>query len=175
MIPTLTGVGGSSFLPPDVANLGMWLDASDPTTLFTTSLGTTRAVADNDPVGLWRDKSGNGAHVSQSTAASRPLFKTGIFGSSPAILADGSDDYLETLSYSNAGQTAITVYAAVKCVSTGAFQAVVASNPGDGSAGQVTQDGFLLETWTSTRWLLDRLETDPDALLVAQAAAGDFS
>ena len=47
-------------VPTDIAGLQLWLDASDSTTLFQNSDGTTPAIADSDPIGYWGDKSGNG-------------------------------------------------------------------------------------------------------------------
>lgn len=53
----------SGFGPRTIANLGLWLDASDTSSL------TLNANA----VSEWRDKSGNGRHFSQATAANQPL------------------------------------------------------------------------------------------------------
>ncbi len=43
-----------------ITGLALWLDASDAATLFQASDGTTPATANDDPVGYWGDKSGNG-------------------------------------------------------------------------------------------------------------------
>ena len=66
---TLTLQGGvitaaSGAMP---TGLKFWLDASDATTLYQDAGGTTPA-ADGMPVGLWKDKSGNGYDVSQGDA-----------------------------------------------------------------------------------------------------------
>ena len=62
----------TSFTPRSIPGLALWLDASDSATLFQDAAATTPATAASDPVGYWGDKSGNGRHVTQSTAASRP-------------------------------------------------------------------------------------------------------
>src|SRR5690554_7137473 len=73
---------------------GVWYDPSNLTTLFQDSAGTTPVTADGDPVGLMLDKSGNGNHVSQSVAASRPIYRTaaGLHW----LEFDGVDDFLTT-------------------------------------------------------------------------------
>ena len=53
------------------SEVGVWYDPSDLSTMFQNSDGTT-AVAVGDPVGYIADKSGNGFHATQATAASRP-------------------------------------------------------------------------------------------------------
>lgn len=53
-----------------------WYDASDLTTLWQNTGGTTPVAADGDPVALWQDKSGNGRHLTQSTSTLRPTYKT---------------------------------------------------------------------------------------------------
>jgi hypothetical protein len=73
---------------------GAWFDPSDLTTLFQDSAGTTPVTADGQPVGLMRDKSGNGNHMSQATAGKRPLYKTS--GGLSWLLFDGVDDGLTT-------------------------------------------------------------------------------
>lgn len=87
----------SAFSPLSLPGLALWLDASDLGTLFQDSALTTAATADGDPVGGWRDKSGNGNHILQATAGKRPTYKTsggasGLGGK--GILFDGVDDFL---------------------------------------------------------------------------------
>jgi len=54
---------------------GAWYDPSDLSTLFQDSAGTVPVAAAGDPVGLMRDKSGNGNHAIQVTAAARPVYR----------------------------------------------------------------------------------------------------
>ena len=65
----------------------------EPENLFQDAAGTTPVTADGDPVGLMLDKSGNGNHVSQSVAASRPIYRTD--GTLHWLEFDGVDDYLQ--------------------------------------------------------------------------------
>lgn len=55
----------TAFDPRQIAGLGLWLDAADTSTV-TLNAGN---------VSEWRDKSGNGRHASQSTAAFQPLYQ----------------------------------------------------------------------------------------------------
>lgn len=54
---------------------GAWYDPTDLSTMFQDSTGTTPVTAVEQPVGRILDKSGNGNHASQSTAASRPTYR----------------------------------------------------------------------------------------------------
>ena len=60
---------------PDALRLGAWYDAADLATIATAS----GAVTD------WRDKSGNGRNLTQSTAAQRPTYTANGFNNRPAI------------------------------------------------------------------------------------------
>ena len=72
---------------------GAWYDPSDLSTLFQDSAGTTPVTASGQPVGLMLDKSGNGNHATQATAAKRPTYTE---GSGLSWLAfDGVDDAME--------------------------------------------------------------------------------
>jgi hypothetical protein len=69
--------GGSAFSPLSLfagGVVGAWYDPSDLSTMFQNSNGTT-AVAVGDPVGYIADKSGNGKHATQATAAARPFLR----------------------------------------------------------------------------------------------------
>ena len=68
---------------PAVALPAVWLDAADLSTI-TIATGVSE----------WRDKSGNGSHATQATAANQPVYsQTGFFGL-PGITFDGSNDQL---------------------------------------------------------------------------------
>lgn len=74
---------------------GAWYDPSDLSTMWQDSAGTTPVVADDDPVGLMLDKSGNGNHLTSSLTA-RPLWKTS--GGISWLRFQGTNDVLETAS-----------------------------------------------------------------------------
>jgi hypothetical protein len=93
----LTVLGGSaSFNPLTIPGLALWLDASDSTTLFQASNGTTPAAADNDVVGYWGDKSGNTRHETQGTTANKPTVQLSEQNGLSAIQFDGTDDYMDS-------------------------------------------------------------------------------
>lgn len=84
----------SSFNPTSISGLQLWLDSSDSGTLFQDSAGIIPAINDGDPVGYWKDKSGNSKNATQSTAANRPTLKTSIQNSKNILRFDGSNDGL---------------------------------------------------------------------------------
>lgn len=66
---------------------GVWFDASDMSTMYQDAAGTVPVTAVEQPVGLWRDKSGNNAHASQATSTKRPVLsaKYNVLSSSEQI------------------------------------------------------------------------------------------
>ena len=52
---------------------GVWLDPSDPATVFSDTAGTTQAGV-GDPVADRKDKSGNNGSIPQATTANRPTY-----------------------------------------------------------------------------------------------------
>jgi hypothetical protein len=87
-----TGGSGSPASLFQRGDNGVWLDPSDLSTMFQDAAGTTPVTANNDPVGLIRDKSGNGNHFTQSTTTKRPLYKTS--GGLSWLDFDGTDDWM---------------------------------------------------------------------------------
>lgn len=71
------------FAPTDLANLGLWLDASDAATI---------TLDGSNKVSQWNDKSGNGRHASQATPSARPGVST--INAEQAVNFDGSNDRL---------------------------------------------------------------------------------
>jgi hypothetical protein len=93
LVPRATG-----FNPKSISGLALWLDAADGSTLFQNSDGTTPATATSDPVGYWRDKSGNNRHATQATAGSRPTL--GSQNGRKALVANGTS---HEMALTNAG------------------------------------------------------------------------
>ena len=86
--------------------LKVWLDADDSSTI--TKDGSNK-------VSQWNDKSGQGNHVSQSTAGSQPLWVDSAQNSKPLIRFDGSDDSLFRNTYTGGAITQpATVFAVLK-------------------------------------------------------------
>lgn len=102
--------GSPAFSPTQVAGLSLWLDASDPSTLFQNSTLATPASADGDPVGGWKDKSGNARNALQATAGIRPALKTGIQNGKPVVRFNGTDTYLGVANNLVHGAAGCTVF-----------------------------------------------------------------
>lgn len=83
---------GSTFTPRSISGLALWLDAADTSSLFQNSDGTVPATTAGDPVGYWRDKSGNGRHMLQPTGSLRPT--VGTQGSRKAIAFNGTTQWM---------------------------------------------------------------------------------
>jgi len=97
---------------------GAWYDPSDLSTLFQDSAGTTPVTASGQPVGKMLDKSGNGNHAVQATAAKRPTYTE---GSGLAWLAfDGVDDAMATAAIDFTGTDQMSVFAGVRKLSDAA-------------------------------------------------------
>ncbi len=75
---------GLSAAGPGNVNTGLqiWFDAN--------ALG----LSDGATINSWTDMSGNNKHAVQDTLAYRPKFRTNIYNGKPAIVFDGSNDYL---------------------------------------------------------------------------------
>lgn len=101
--PIKTHFGYAALAPPNPlqifgSNLKGWYAAWDAATLFTDTARTTPVSADGDAVGGWADKSGNGNHLQQATAGSRPLYKTSIQNGLSVLRFDGTDDFINGVS-----------------------------------------------------------------------------
>lgn len=99
---------------------GAWYDPSDLSTMFQDIAGTTPVTADGQPVGLIRDKSGNGNHASQPVAGKRPIYRAS--GGTYWLDFDGVDDSLYTADIDLTSTSKITVFAGTansKTLSTG--------------------------------------------------------
>jgi hypothetical protein len=102
----------SQLMPNQISGLALWLDASDPATVYQDSAGTTLATTDSSPVGMWKDRSGNARHATQvSSTASRPTFKTNVQKNRAAIYFDGSGTWLSNTAYTYSGATTLFVVA----------------------------------------------------------------
>jgi hypothetical protein len=79
---------------PPIADPTVWLDASDPATLFDATTGGSLASAGGG-VGRWEDKSGNGRHFTQATANNRPVRSVALQNGLDAVSFDGLNDFLQ--------------------------------------------------------------------------------
>ncbi len=100
------------FLPTQISGLAVWLDASDSGSIYQDSSGTIPAQSNNDYIGMWKDKSGNSRHATQvSSLSSRPILKTNVQNSKPAVYFDGSGTWLSNTVYSYSGATTFFIVA----------------------------------------------------------------
>jgi hypothetical protein len=89
----LSAVASAATAAVLIADMQLWLDGSDASTLFQDDAGTTPAVSDADPVGYIADKSGNARHVTQATAGNKPQLKLAI-QNSRSVLRFATDDFM---------------------------------------------------------------------------------
>lgn len=97
--PTPPGISG----PQAVAGLALWLDASQIT-----------GLVNGSPVTAWNDLSGAGNHLSQSTSAVQPKYRTNVINGKPVVTFDGVNDYLRNTTFgalnAKTGATAFVVF-----------------------------------------------------------------
>lgn len=112
------------FSPLDIANLALWLDASDSATLFDATSGGSAVAADGS-VARWEDKSGNARHVTNGTANNRPILKTALQNGRSGLRFDNSNDSLSTASFTHTA--AFSVFVAHKLASSpsGGFARII--------------------------------------------------
>lgn len=93
---SLTNSSGATAFSPISLSPAAWYDPSDLSTLWQDTAGTTPVTADGQSVARMDDKSGNGYHLTQATAANRPLYK--VSGGVSWLEFDGSNDFLSVAS-----------------------------------------------------------------------------
>lgn len=104
---------GAAFSPSQISGLVSWHDASDAATLFEDSAGAVPAADNADVVGMWRDKSGNGYHVTQATTADKPTLRTNVQNGKSVVRGDGSTDFMQNTSYADFGNN-YTIFAVAR-------------------------------------------------------------
>lgn len=85
------------FDPRSIPNLGLWLDASDSSTLYNATTGGSLVAADGT-VARWEDKSGNARHATQGTSTLRPTRKASVLNGKDTLRVTGTQYF--TASYS---------------------------------------------------------------------------
>jgi len=127
----------SPFTPASIAGLQLWLDASDPATLFQDSALTTLASSDTNPVGGWTDKSGLVHNMLQATAGKRPLLKKAIVNGLSVLRFDGSDDFLKATFTLNQPHSIYMVYSSPIIGAAGVHDVVL-----DGAVNEASFESF---------------------------------
>jgi hypothetical protein len=96
-------------------NPSAWYDPSDLSTLFQDTAGTTPVTADGQSVARVNDKSGNGHHLLQATAAQQPVYR--LIGGRHSLQFDGTDDGLATSGNITPGTDKAQIVAGVRKLS----------------------------------------------------------
>lgn len=96
-----------SFQPSSVGSLLVWYDAADTSTLYDATTGGSTVSADG-AVARWEDKSGNGNHATQATAASRPARKVSQINSLDSLYFN-SDFLSSSLQFANSAFSVFVV------------------------------------------------------------------
>lgn len=104
------GFFGRLFSPKDISNLDLWLDAADGNTLYDSTSGGSLVTTDGSAIKRWEDKSGNGTHATENTAA--PTLETSEKNGLNAINF-ATSKYL-TCSFTSKTFTAQTVFAVLR-------------------------------------------------------------
>jgi hypothetical protein len=104
----------------------MWLDAADPSTLFTDTAGSTPATV-GGRVGRWSDKSGNGWSGTQEETGSRPLLT--VANGLPGVLFE--NQFLQHQLNQPAGNTIFAVVSMTRVLADmqGLFSATAPDQP----------------------------------------------
>lgn len=95
------------FIPPLMANLAVWLDASDVSRMFQLSNGTTAVSASGDPVGYVGCYVGGNAI--QTSNNNRPTWQGNAQNGLPVLRFDGTNDSLQIASVAIQSHFAIFV------------------------------------------------------------------
>ena len=82
----LKRAGTWPIMPPS-----LWLDASAAYTLFDSTSGGS-LVAANGQIARWEDRSGNGRHFTQESAANRPIRKAGLQNGLDVVQTSGGNN-----------------------------------------------------------------------------------
>ena len=116
--------------PTSFSNVALWVDAADSSTI-TESSGA---------VSQWNDKSGNGKHLTQATAAQKPSTGISTLGGKN-ILNFGGDDYMTNTSFSVSQPDMIVMVARANGTVDSAFML-------DGSSSRQTIHIHATQKWS---------------------------
>lgn len=98
-------------LPTSIPGLQLWLDASDSSTLYDSTVGGSLVTTDGSAIARWQDKSGNNRHAVQGTGNARPILKTNIKNNRNVIQFDGTNDWFSINSIASYFGSSHTIFA----------------------------------------------------------------
>lgn len=145
-IPFRYSTSAAAFSPSDLS-LAAWYDPSDTSTLWQDTAGTSPVTADGQSVARMDDKSGNGKHLTQTTGAACPLYKTS--GGLHWLQFDGADDYMFRATPAF-GLTTLEVFVALNEASAVGNAGIVSFAPASGNDWSSTT-GLVIETGDATK------------------------
>lgn len=95
-------------------------------------------LANGEAMSSWGDLSGNGNNVSQGSEDSQPTYRTNSINGNPAVLFDGSNDFLYLASVNNVSSDAFTMVATIRPTTLGGSDTIsIVGGSGDcGSGGR---------------------------------------
>lgn len=123
----------------------LWLDAADLSTI--TSSPKTLIV---DGVSEWRDKSGNGYHVTQSTSSSRPTTGSTLINQRN-VLGFDSAAWLRSTGSTNLNVGNVTVFTVFGETSSGNNKGIISAFDTSGGSDWTTANAFAVTTASSPR------------------------
>lgn len=121
----------TEFSPLNFANLSLWLDGSDRSSMFDATTGGSVVAADA-AVGRWEDRSGNGRHATQGTFNNRPLLKTGILNGLSGLQFDNTNDSLSTATFTHTVDFTLFVVHRFTSATQGSFARIVEHGANNG-------------------------------------------
>ena len=99
MIDYFQAVTKKKFNLKRISGLVLWLDALQEN------------FSDDDTVGTWTDRSGQGNDAIQTTEVNKPVYKTNILNGRPILRFDGSNSFLDLTSALDISEGAIFIVA----------------------------------------------------------------
>jgi hypothetical protein len=129
---------------PVTSGLQLLLDARSITSL-----------SDGDAISAWDDDSGSANNAAQATAGNRPVYKTNIFGSNPAVRTVDSGDFLHGSFASwgtHAGMTVLVCASALPASQTasGRFFTTAAAGQTDTANMLLGDVAGTMQLWVNT-------------------------
>jgi hypothetical protein len=125
----------SSFVPTNIANLALWLDAADATTI---------TLDGSSNVEQWNDKSGNARHATQAATLSRPGYAAdAVNGLSSLAYTDGK--FLVTPAFDVASNPGWTILTAHRITGTAATRRLYSWNSFIRMLGLVSSDRIVVD------------------------------
>ena len=94
LISGVTLDGGTNWKIAVMATADIWTPSNITTALWLDAADSSTVTESSGAVSQWDDKSGNGNNFTQGTSANQPTYSTGEINGLPAIIFDGSDDFL---------------------------------------------------------------------------------